>query len=116
MGPVILSGKRRFYFLSTVAALSPMLALLEVGGPALMRLGILGFSVSLILLADAAIAQQIYRREPAKGLIPAGQKVLVDNGRCPPGQILELTGGTNPGLRARHGQSTERERRCIPRG
>lgn len=79
------------------------------------RLGILGFAFSLILLAGPAAAQQIYSREPAKGLIRPGQKVLVDNGSCPRGQILEVTGGTNPGLRGRHGQSTERERRCIPR-
>jgi hypothetical protein len=79
------------------------------------RLGALGFALSLILLADPAAAQQIYSREPAKGLISPGQKVLVDNGRCPRGQILEVTGGTNPSLRGRHGQSTERERRCIPR-
>lgn len=79
------------------------------------RFGILGFAFSWFLLAGPAAAQQIYGREPAKGLIPSGQKVLVDDGRCPRGQILEVTGGTNPGLRGRHGQSTERERRCIPR-
>lgn len=79
------------------------------------RFGILGFAFSSFLLAGPAAAQQIYSQEPAKGLIRSGQKVLVDNGRCPRGQILEVTGGTNPGLRGRHGQSTERERRCIPR-
>lgn len=79
------------------------------------RLGAVGLAFSLLLLAGPAAAQQIYSREPAKGLILPGQKVLVDNGRCPRGQILEVTGGTNPGLRARHGQSTERERRCIVR-
>lgn len=75
----------------------------------------LGVVLSLALLAGPAAAQQIYRREPAKGLILPGHKVLVDNGRCPRGQILEVTGGTNPGLRGRHGQSTERQRRCIQR-
>lgn len=87
----------------------------KIGGLPMIHFGALGFALSLILLADPATAQQIYTREPAKGLIRSGQKVLVDNGKCPRGQILEVTGGTNPGLRGRHGQSTERERRCIPR-
>jgi len=77
--------------------------------------GALGFFLSLILIDGHAASQEIYSREPAKGLIRPGQKVLVDNGRCPRGQILEVTGGTNPSLRGRHGQSTERERRCVPR-
>lgn len=79
------------------------------------RPGILGLAFSLILLAGPAAAQQIHSREPAKGQILPGQRVLVDNGRCPRGYILEVTAGTNPGLRGRHGQSTERQRRCIPR-
>lgn len=81
----------------------------------MMRLGFLGLALSSLLLAGPAAAQQIYTREPAKGLIRPGQKVLVDNGKCPRGQILEVSGGTNPGLRGQHGQSTERQRRCIPR-
>lgn len=76
---------------------------------------VLGIAVSLVFLAAPAVGQQVFSQEPAKGQIRAGQKVLVDNGRCPRGQLLEVTGGTNPGLRGRHGQSTERSRRCIPR-
>lgn len=79
------------------------------------RRRILGLAISSCLLACPAVAQQIYKQEPAKGLIRPGQKVLVDNGKCPRGQILEVSGGANPRLRGRHGQSTERERRCIPR-
>lgn len=80
------------------------------------RIWIIGFAVAPLLLASPLAAQQIYDREPAKGQIIAGQKVLVDNGRCPRGQILEVTGGTNPSLRGRSlGQSTERERRCVRR-
>lgn len=79
------------------------------------RLGAFGIALSLFLLADPAVAQQVHSQEPAKGQIRSGQKVLVDNGRCPRGQILEVTGGTNPGLRGQQGRSTERVRRCIPR-
>jgi hypothetical protein len=79
------------------------------------RFGVFAFAFSSLLLLGPATAQQIYSREPAKGQIIAGQKVLVDDGRCPRGQILEVTGGTNPGLRGRQGQSTERQRRCVAR-
>lgn len=102
-------------FKSTVVDMPRMIPSSKIGGLPMTRLGAPGFAVSLILLAGPAAAQQIHSREPAKGLIGPGQKVLVDNGRCPRGQILEVTGGTNPGRRGRQGQSTERERRCIPR-
>lgn len=74
-------------------------------------------TLAFVILAAAthAGAQEIYKKEPAKGLIRSGQKVLVDNGKCPKGQILEVTGGTLPSRNARHGQSTPRERRCVPR-
>lgn len=72
-------------------------------------------AAAIFALAGSAGAQEIYKKEPAKGLIRSGQKVLVDNGKCPKGQILEVTGGTLPSRSARHGQSTPRERRCIAR-
>jgi hypothetical protein len=60
---------------------------------------------------SAASAQAIYKQEPAPGEIRAGHKVLVDDGRCPKGQIKEVTGGTRV-----HGQpGVQRVRTCIPR-
>ncbi|WP_349236310.1 DUF6719 family protein [Bosea sp. AAP35] len=88
---------------------------LQMGGRRVTDFRMLGLAISLALLIGPAAAQQIYSQEPAKGQIRSGQKVLVDNGRCPRGQLLEVSGGTNPGLRGRHGQSTERSRRCVPR-
>ncbi|MGX1786091.1 DUF6719 family protein [Bosea sp. NPDC055332] len=79
------------------------------------RLEASAVAFSLLLLTEAAVAQQVYSREPSKGQIRSGQTVLVDDGRCPRGQILEVSGGTNPGLRGQHGRSTERTRRCVPR-
>jgi hypothetical protein len=35
------------------------------------------------------------KKEPAAGRLRLGQKVLVDDGTCPAGQIKELTGGSN---------------------
>jgi uncharacterized caspase-like protein len=55
-------------------------------------------------------------QEPAAGQLRSGQRVLVDDGSCPPGMIKELTGGSNRVLgtdTARGGG--RRERRCIPR-
>lgn len=67
-----------------------------------------------VAFADApASAQQIYEKEPAKGTMRYGEKILVDNGECPKGQIQEVTGGTSPGRHARHGRGMDRERRCI---
>jgi hypothetical protein len=48
------------------------------------------------LLADAASAQEILKREPPAGGLNPGQKILVDNGRCPKGQVMEVTGGNLP--------------------
>jgi len=81
----------------------------------MIRFETVGIALALLLVTEAAVAQQVYSREPGKGQIRSGQTVLVDDGRCPRGQILEVSGGTNPGLRGQHGRSTERTRRCIPR-
>lgn len=44
--------------------------------------------------------------EPASGTLPFGQKVLVDDGSCPSGQIKQVTGG--------NGSNIPRARKCIP--
>jgi hypothetical protein len=48
------------------------------------------------------------REVPPDGTISSGSRVLVDNGSCPRGQILELIGGS-----MRRGVS--RQKRCIAR-
>jgi len=37
--------------------------------------------------------QQVLDQEPPRGALQTGQKVLVDDGRCPEGQVTEVTGG-----------------------
>ena len=46
------------------------------------------------------------KKEPGKGKIATGARVLVDDGSCPKGQIKEVTGGSG---------DTGRTRRCIAR-
>jgi hypothetical protein len=48
----------------------------------------------------------VLKREPGKGKIATGARVLVDDGTCPKGQIKEVTGGSG---------DAGRTRRCIAR-
>ncbi|QFY63020.1 hypothetical protein FZ934_22105 (plasmid) [Rhizobium grahamii] len=63
-----------------------------------------------ILIAIGTIAalsgcQSILKAEPPKGTLATGQKVLVDDGSCPAGQVKQVTGAT-PG--------TPRIKECVP--
>jgi hypothetical protein len=60
----------------------------------------------------AALAGYL-KKEPPLGKLKPGQRVLVDNGSCPKGQILEVIGGDHVKVGGK-GQ-IERKRRCIPR-
>jgi hypothetical protein len=56
-------------------------------------------------------------QEPAPDARHGGEKVLVDDGSCPSGQIKEVIGGSNKSFR--HGveqPGTPRQSMCIPRG
>lgn len=68
----------------------------------------------VVLLANAAHAAPRLPSEPAE--IAPGQRVLVDDGTCPGGQIKELTGGfpldRKTGAQKTGGGHT---RRCIKR-
>lgn len=55
----------------------------------------------------AAPSKSRLRAEPAAGQLPSGQRVLVDDGSCPKGQIKEVTGGSS---------SSGRQRRCVAGG
>jgi len=63
---------------------------------------------SMLLLADAAAAERVYREEPPIPSLPTGQRALVDDGSCPKGQIKEIIGGDIM-------RQVARQRRCIPR-
>ena len=65
-------------------------------------------SLALWLLASPAIAQQLSREQDIVDL-RLGQRVLVDDGSCPAGQIKEVQGSqmTTTGI--------VRTRKCVPR-
>lgn len=61
-------------------------------------------------IASAVVAQQqTVSREQDIGDLRLGQKILVDDGSCPAGQILEVTGAN---LTA---NGVTRVRKCVPR-
>jgi hypothetical protein len=68
------------------------------------------------LSAITAASGQILQQEPLEGRLAPGQRVLVDDGRCPKGKISEVTGGGNrkigTGLVI---TGNKRQRRCIAR-
>lgn len=62
----------------------------------------------------AASAQMILKNEPPLGGLRSGEVVLVDNGKCPKGQILKVTSGVIVGGR-NSVSGSKRERSCVPR-
>ncbi|MCC6889992.1 MAG: hypothetical protein IT536_15785 [Hyphomicrobiales bacterium] len=67
----------------------------------------------IVVMSFGPADAEIIKREPAMGKLKLGQRVLVDDGRCPKGQIMEVIGGDH--VRAGGTQQIERRRRCIPR-
>ena len=63
--------------------------------------------IALMLLSNAAQAQ-IFKSEPPPGKIAIEERIYVDDGTCPAGQIKEVIGG-NPRL------GTSRTRKCVVR-
>jgi hypothetical protein len=75
-------------------------------------------SLALMIAAAAASAllgpsadAQILKQEPPMGSIRAGETVLVDNGKCPKGQVMAVTGGNH--VKAGGKNNVVRTRKCI---
>jgi hypothetical protein len=71
-----------------------------------------------VVLALPAISQQVQRREPPAGQLKAGEVILVDDGRCPQGQVREVTGARQQKTRDSLASATSgssRSRRCVQR-
>ena len=69
-------------------------------------------------LAASAGAQQIQRSEPPPGQLKPGETVFVDDGRCPQGQVREVTGAPRQTTRDSLASATTaptRIRRCVAR-
>ncbi len=68
-------------------------------------------ALALLVASGSAWSQAVLRSEPAMGALREGQRVLVDNGSCPAGQILEVIGGNH--VEAGGRLQIRRVRRCI---
>jgi hypothetical protein len=79
-----------------------------------MRSFIIGFVfVAAAGVTTSAVAATVLKQEPPMGKLMPGVKVLVDNGKCPSGQIQEVTGGDHRKVGGK--KEIERSRRCVPR-
>lgn len=66
-------------------------------------------TLALLALAAPALAQQPVMRESDVPDLRLGQRVLVDDGSCPAGQIKEVQGAQMTP------QGIVRTRKCVPR-
>jgi hypothetical protein len=76
----------------------------------------LALSIALIITtcaAPAAAATKILKQEPPMGGLKLGQKVLVDDGKCPAGQVRQVIGGDHTKVGGR--LQIERTSQCVPR-
>jgi hypothetical protein len=64
------------------------------------------------VVAEVAVAQYL-KSEPPLGSLKPGQRVLVDDGKCPKGKIKEVIGGDHVKVGGK--SQVKRIRRCIPR-
>ncbi|MBL8588907.1 MAG: hypothetical protein JNK46_10300 [Methylobacteriaceae bacterium] len=74
--------------------------------------------ICLALLASwPAAAVEIVKQEPAKGGLRYGEVVFVDNGKCPKGQVQQVTGGQWGAAQARSTTvaTIPRQYKCVPR-
>ena len=58
-------------------------------------------------------AATVLKTEPPMGALKEGQRVLVDDGSCPPGQLREVIGGNH--TKAGGKSNVIRQYRCVPR-
>jgi hypothetical protein len=64
-------------------------------------------------ISGIAGAQRKVAREPAMGEMRPGERLLVDDGSCPTGQIKLVTGGNH--VKVGGNAHVERSRRCVSR-
>ncbi|MDB5631353.1 MAG: hypothetical protein JWR49_208 [Tardiphaga sp.] len=70
---------------------------------------LLGAFASLALVMPAGAQTQIYSREQDIPEVRLGQRIMVDDGSCPAGQIKEVSGTTLTAA------GVTRVRKCVPR-
>jgi hypothetical protein len=70
-------------------------------------IGLLSLATLLSLAATRASAE-LPRQMPKDGVLSPGEVVLVDDGRCPAGEVKQVTGGNKA-------KNIPREVRCVPK-
>lgn len=65
-----------------------------------------------IAVTGVALADYL-KHEPPMGKLKPGERVLVDDGTCPKGQVKEVIGGDHVKVGGKN--RIERRTRCIPR-
>jgi len=59
------------------------------------------------------VAATVLKAEPPMGALKEGQRVLVDDGSCPAGQLREVIGGNHTKVGGK--SNIIRQYRCVPR-
>ena len=85
-----------------------MLRIVEASFTMRSSVALLGTAVLLALAGPAAAQQQVGREQDIVDL-RLGQRVMVDDGSCPAGQIKEVSGATMSPT------GVVRVRKCVPR-
>jgi hypothetical protein len=67
----------------------------------------------LAMTIGGGLAATVLKTEPPMGALKEGQRVLVDDGSCPPGQLREVIGGNH--TKAGGKSNVIRQYRCVPR-
>jgi hypothetical protein len=70
-------------------------------------------TLAIVVAGTAGAQAQYLKKEPAMGALKPGQRVLVDDGRCPKGQISEVIGGDHVEVGGK--AQIKRIRKCIAR-
>ena len=70
-------------------------------------IGLLSLATIVSLVATGAFAE-LPRQMPRDGVLSPGEVVLVDDGRCPAGEVKQVTGGNKA-------KNIPREVKCVPK-
>lgn len=70
-------------------------------------IGLLSLATLVSLVATGAFAE-LPRQMPRDGVLSPGEVVLVDDGRCPAGEVKQVTGGNKA-------KNIPREVKCVPK-
>jgi len=87
----------------------------RVGGKRMFYRVFLSVSFLALVSSQSVLGQEIVKKEPPKGALVKGAYVYLDDGSCPKGQLMKVTGGAFAGGgRNARGLAAPRTRQCVP--